>query len=208
MSKRIQTLFERFLKDNPHPKTELIYNSPFELLLAVILSAQATDVSVNKATQPLFRVANTPEQCLALGFDGLSAYLKTLNYYPTKTRHILRSCEILIQQHQSTVPTTRAALEALPGVGRKTANVLLNTLFGEASIAVDTHILRVANRLQLSQGKTPLAVERDLIKTIPSHFQKQAHHWLVLHGRYVCKARKPLCEACFLHDLCPSSEFS
>lgn len=199
--KRIE-LFKRFEAQNPHPKTELIYHSVFELLIAVILSAQATDVSVNKATAKLFAVANTPQAILELGLDQLKAFIKSIGLYNSKAQNIMATCQRLIQLHQGQVPETREALEALPGVGRKTANVVLNTAFGQPQIAVDTHIFRVARRIGLSRGKTPLAVEKDLLRHIPLPFLKDAHHWLVLHGRYVCTARNPHCKTCLVNDLC------
>lgn len=201
--KQIDTLFQRFKKDNPNPTTELLYASPFELLIAVILSARATDVSVNKVTRKLFPVANTPETILALGENGLVPYIKTIGLYNTKGKNILKTCKILIEHYGSTVPHDRVALENLPGVGRKTANVILNTVFHDPTIAVDTHIFRVSNRLKLATGKTPLEVERGLLKVIPENYSHDAHHWLILHGRYVCKARKPLCYQCIVADLCP-----
>jgi len=195
-------LFKQLKKENPTPTTELIYHSPFELLIAVILSAQATDKGVNLATAKLFPVANTPEAILALEEEGLKRFIRSINFYNNKAKNILKTCQRLITQHQNKVPSTREALEALPGVGRKTANVLLNTLFGKATIAVDTHIFRVAHRLGLSTGKTPEKVEQDLMRLVPKVYLKDAHHWLVLHGRYVCKARKPLCEVCTLKKYC------
>ncbi len=195
-------LFKRFQKKNPHPRTELNYSTPFELLIAVILSAQSTDVGVNKATAILFPIANTPEAFVALGLEGLKKYIKTIGLYNSKAKHIIQTCEILIEQHHSQVPNTREALEALPGVGRKTANVILNSAFGEPTIAVDTHIFRVANRTGLAPGKTPLEVEKNLLKNVPKEFLHDAHHWLVLHGRYVCLARKPKCPECLIRDLC------
>lgn len=195
-------LFVRFREHNPHPKTELVYHSPFELLIAVMLSAQATDVSVNKATLKLFAVANTAQSILDLGLEGLKAYIKTIGLYNTKAQHVMKTCALLLERHQGEVPSERAALEALPGVGRKTANVVLNTAFGQKTMAVDTHIFRVANRIGLAKGKTPLAVELALLKNIESEFLQDAHHWLILHGRYVCTARKPQCAGCFLADLC------
>ena len=186
----------------PAPDTELEYENPFELLIAVILSAQATDVSVNKATAKLYPVANTPEAILALGVGGLKPYIKTIGLFNSKAENIIRTCRILIEEHGSEVPRTRAALEALPGVGRKTANVVLNTAFGEPTIAVDTHIFRVANRTGLAKGKTPLEVEKRLVRLTPEEFRKDAHHWLILHGRYVCKARKPLCGECPIVEWC------
>jgi endonuclease-3 len=195
-------IFQRLRELNPHPTTELEYATPFELLIAVILSAQATDVGVNKATRKLFAVARTPAQILALGSDGLKRYIASLGLFNAKARHIIASCRILVEQHGGEVPRDRAALEALPGVGRKTANVVLNTAFGEPTMAVDTHIFRVANRTGLASGKTPLAVELGLLKRVPAEFLKDAHHWLILHGRYVCKARKPQCPTCVIRDLC------
>ena len=197
-----QVMFERLREANPSPTTELEFNSPFELLAAVLLSAQATDKSVNAATRKLFPVANTPQALLALGIDGLEPYLRTIGLYRSKTRHLLQTCQILIEQHGGEVPREREALEALPGVGRKTANVVHNTAFGEPTMAVDTHIFRVANRMGLAPGKTPRAVEDGLLKRIPGEFLKDAHHWLILHGRYICKARTPECWRCPLNDLC------
>jgi len=197
-----QALFERLREANPAPRTELVYRSPFELLVAVILSAQATDKSVNKATAPLFRVANTPAAILALGVAGLSPYIKSIGLYNGKAKNIVAMCGLLLQRHAGAVPTTREALEALPGVGRKTASVILNTAFGEATIAVDTHIFRVANRTGIAPGKTVGAVEKKLLKFVPPEFRQDAHHWLILHGRYVCKARNPACPACRISDLC------
>ncbi|MEL7186540.1 MAG: endonuclease III [Pseudomonadota bacterium] len=186
----------------PAPTTELEYDSPFELLIAVILSAQATDVSVNKATSKLYRVANTPEAIQALGVGGLKPYIKTIGLYNSKAENIIKTCGMLIEQHGSKVPRTRSELEALPGVGRKTANVILNTAFGEPTIAVDTHIFRVSNRTGLAPGKTPLEVEKRLVRLTPDEFKKDAHHWLILHGRYTCKARKPLCGECAIIEWC------
>ncbi len=186
----------------PAPTTELQYESPFELLIAVILSAQATDISVNKATEKLYKVANTPEAIFELGVNGLKPYIRTIGLFNTKAENIIKTCRILIDQHDSVVPRTRAELEALPGVGRKTANVILNTAFGEPTIAVDTHIFRVANRTGLAKGKTPLEVEKRLVRLTPDEFRKDAHHWLILHGRYVCKARKPLCPECPIIEWC------
>jgi endonuclease-3 len=200
--KQIQEMFQRFEAQNPNPGTELIFTTPFELLIAVMLSAQATDVGVNRATAILFPIANTPAQLIALGIERLKSYIQRINLYPTKAKHIIRTCEQLIAEHQGQVPPNRAALEALPGVGRKTANVILNALFDEASIAVDTHVFRVANRTGLAVGKTPAAVETLLQKRIPDPFKKRAHHWLVLHGRYTCRARQPLCVTCLIADLC------
>lgn len=195
-------IFRRFSNQNPHPVTELNYNSEFELLISVILSAQATDISVNKATEKLFLVANTPELLLELGPQKLKDYIKTIGLYNTKANNILKTCEILIRQFNSKVPDTREALESLPGVGRKTANVILNSAFGHHTVAVDTHIFRVANRTGLAKGKTPNSIEEQLLKIIPESYLKDAHHWLVLHGRYICVARKPKCEQCPISDLC------
>ena len=195
-------LFTRFRAANPTPTTELEFSTPFELLVAVLLSAQATDRSVNIATRKLFAVARTPADIAALGVDGLEAYIRTIGLYHSKARHLIETCTMLLELHQGEVPRERDALEALPGVGRKTANVVLNTAFGEATMAVDTHIFRVANRLKLATGKTPLAVEQGLLKAIPAPFLVDAHHWLILHGRYVCKARKPECWRCPVADLC------
>ena len=195
-------MFERLREANPAPRTELHYRSPFELLVAVILSAQATDKSVNKATAPLFRAADTPAAILALGVDGLSPYIKSIGLYNSKAKNIIATCRLLAEHHGGTVPGTREELERLPGVGRKTASVILNTAFGEATIAVDTHIFRVANRTGLAPGKTVRAVEDKLLKSVPLEFRRDAHHWLILHGRYVCKARNPACPACHIADLC------
>lgn len=197
-----QEFFHRLQSVMPAPKTELAYQSPFELLIAVILSAQATDVSVNKATQKLYPVANTPEAILGLGVEGLKPYIRTIGLFNSKAKNIIKTCRILIEEHNSEVPRTRKALEALPGVGRKTANVILNTAFGEPTIAVDTHIFRVANRTGLAKGKTPLEVELKLLKAVPADYRLNAHHWLILHGRYTCKARKPNCPECIVRDLC------
>lgn len=199
---KCRALFETLRENNPTPTTELEYSSPFELLIAVLLSAQATDVGVNKATRRLFPVAHTPEQMLALGEEGLSDYIKTIGLYKTKARHVIQTCRILVEQHGGKVPKDRAALEALPGVGRKTANVVLNTAFGEATIAVDTHIFRVSNRTGLAPGKNVQEVEMKLHKVVPHEFLHDAHHWLILHGRYVCKARKPECWHCVIEPLC------
>jgi len=196
------SIFAALRQANPHPATELRYKNPFELLLAVILSAQATDISVNKATAKLYAVANTPASILALGVTGLKPYIRTIGLFNTKAENIIKTCRILLQKHGGEVPRTRAELEALPGVGRKTANVILNTAFGEPTIAVDTHIFRVANRTGLAKGKTPLEVERRLLRLTPEEFKKDAHHWLILHGRYVCKARRPLCETCVIEPWC------
>ncbi|MDX9706537.1 MAG: endonuclease III [Azospira sp.] len=195
-------LFARLQAANPHPTTELEYASPFQLLIAVLLSAQATDVSVNKATKRLFADAPTPEKMAALGEEKLADYIKTIGLFRTKARNTIATCNILLAQHGGEVPRTREALEALPGVGRKTANVVLNTAFGEPTIAVDTHIFRVANRTGLAPGKTPLAVELKLLKSVPEEYRRDAHHWLILHGRYVCTARRPQCERCPIVDLC------
>jgi endonuclease-3 len=199
--KRIE-LFKRFKAQNPTPTTELIYTSEFELLVAVILSAQATDKGVNKATEKLFPVANTPQKILALGEDTLKSYIKTINFYPTKARNLIKACKMLVENYDAQVPRQRADLEALAGVGRKTANVILNTAFGEATIAVDTHIFRVANRTGLASGKNVQEVEAKLLKNVPAEFKQDAHHWLILHGRYICIARKPKCPACIIRDLC------
>ncbi|MBU6211359.1 MAG: endonuclease III [Gammaproteobacteria bacterium] len=197
-----QQLFERLRAANPQPTTELEYRSTFELLIAVILSAQATDRSVNIATRKLFPIANTPQALLALGEEGLLSYIRTIGLYKNKGKNIVATCRLLIEQHDGEVPREREALEALPGVGRKTANVVLNTAFGEPTMAVDTHIFRVSNRTGLAPGKTVLAVEKKLLKNIPIEFLHDAHHWLILHGRYVCKARKPNCPVCPIADLC------
>jgi len=204
-NKTIREIFLRFQKATPKPTTELIYHNHFELLIAVILSAQATDKSVNKATTNLFAIANTPKKMLALGENGLQEYIKTIGLYKSKAKHIIAACQLLVDQFKSRVPANREALESLPGVGRKTANVILNTCFGEPVIAVDTHIFRVANRTGLAKGKTPLAVEQKLLKVIPDEFKKDAHHWLILHGRYTCIARKPKCPTCIIRDLCEYS---
>ncbi len=198
----IQQLFSRLRAANPAPRTELEYQTPFQLLIADILSAQATDVGVNKATARLFPIAGTPDALLALGEEGLSEYIKTIGLYRTKARNVIATCRRLLELHDGEVPADRAALEALPGVGRKTANVVLNTAFGQPTIAVDTHIFRVSNRTGLAPGKTVLAVEEKLLRAVPAEFKLDAHHWLILHGRYVCKARKPDCPACAIHDLC------
>ena len=197
-----QQIFARFQAANPHPTTELVFASPFELLIAVLLSAQATDVSVNKATARLFPVANTPQAILDLGLDALTDYIKTIGLYKTKAKHVMQTCRLLLEQHNGEVPADRAALEALPGVGRKTANVVLNTAFGQPAMAVDTHIFRVANRTRIAPGKNVREVEDKLMKVIPKEFLLDAHHWLILHGRYTCKAQKPLCEQCIINDLC------
>lgn len=196
------TIFERLKAANPAPTTELVYRTPFELLIAVILSAQATDISVNKATGPLFAVANTPQALLDLGVDGLKQHIRTIGLFNTKAENIIRTCRILLDEHQGDVPRDRKALEALPGVGRKTANVILNTAFGEPTLAVDTHIFRISNRIGLAPGKTVRAVEDKLMKVVPRDYLKDAHHWLILHGRYTCTARKPKCGECIIQDLC------
>jgi endonuclease-3 len=200
---QIQTLFERFAAANPAPRTELEYRTPFELLVAVMLSAQATDVSVNKVTRRLFAMANTPQAMVDLGEERLREVIRTIGLYKTKAKNVIATSRILLEQYGGEVPQTREALQALPGVGRKTANVVLNVAFGQDTIAVDTHIFRVANRLGLARGKTPEDVEKKLEKVIPKRFRQHAHHWLILHGRYVCKARKPECWRCGVADLCP-----
>lgn len=199
-------IFRRLREDNPKPTTELAYSSAFELLIAVILSAQATDVGVNKATAKLYPVANTPEAIYALGYDGLCEYIKTLGLYPSKAKNVIETCRLLIERHNSQVPQTREALEALPGVGRKTANVVLNTAFGHLTMAVDTHIFRVSNRTGIAPGKNVLEVEHKLLRFVPREFLQDAHHWLILHGRYVCQARKPRCGSCRIEDLCDFKE--
>ncbi|WP_423709896.1 endonuclease III [Undibacterium sp. WLX3042] len=195
-------IFTRLQKENPHPTTELEYKTPFELLIAVLLSAQATDVSVNKATRVLYAVANTPEAIYALGVDGLIPYIQTIGLFRTKAKNVIATCHLLITEHHSEVPRNREALEALPGVGRKTANVVMNTAFGEPTIAVDTHIFRVSNRTGLAPGKNVDIVEQKLMKFVPKEFRQDAHHWLILHGRYTCIARKPKCWNCMIADLC------
>lgn len=200
--KTVEKIFQRFKKANPQPTTELKYVSNFELLIAVMLSAQATDVSVNKATKTLFPIANTPKAIFELGEDGLKKYIKSIGLYHSKAKNIIKSCQQIIEKHDATVPNTREDLEALPGVGRKTANVVLNTAFGKPTIAVDTHIFRVANRIGLANGKTPRQVEDQLVEIVPKKFMADAHHWLILHGRYTCTARKPNCEGCTISDLC------
>jgi endonuclease-3 len=195
-------IFSRLRAANPHPATELEYRTPFELLVAVVLSAQSTDKGVNLATRRLFPVANTPEAICALGEAGLAGHIRTLGLYQSKARHLIAACRMLVEHHDSQVPHDRAALEALPGVGRKTANVILNTAFGEPTMAVDTHIFRVSNRTRLAPGKTVLAVEKKLLRVVPAEFRVDAHHWLILHGRYTCQARKPKCGACIIADLC------
>ena len=201
----IEPFFATLKAANPHPSTELEYTNAFELLAAVLLSAQATDVGVNKATRKLFAVANTPQKMLALGVDGVSHYIKTIGLYRNKAKNLVETSRILIEQHEGHVPRTREALEALPGVGRKTANVVLNVVFGEPTMAVDTHIFRVGNRTGLAPGKNPLEVEMGLLKRVPPEYLVDAHHWLILHGRYVCQARKPLCEQCSVARYCDSA---
>ena len=198
----IASFFATLQAANPHPKTELEYASNFELLTAVLLSAQATDVGVNKATRLLFAVANTPQQILALGLEGLESYIKTIGLYHSKAKHLIQTCQMLVALHGGEVPRTREALEALPGVGRKTANVVLNVAFGEPTMAVDTHLFRLGNRTGLAPGKTPLEVELKLLKRIPPEYLVDAHHWLILHGRYICQARKPLCWQCGVSTFC------
>lgn len=199
---KIQKIFEAFQKANPNPTTELHYTSVFELLISVILSAQATDVSVNKATEKLYKIANTPEAIFKLGEDGLKSYIKTIGLFNAKAKNIIKTCQQLIELHHGEVPESREALEALPGVGRKTANVVLNTAFGHNTMAVDTHIFRVSNRIGLAPGKTPLEVEKKLMHVVPKEFQKDAHHWLILHGRYTCVARNPKCLQCIIYNNC------
>lgn len=199
--KRIE-IFERFKRINPHPTTELEYSSPFELLISVILSAQATDVGVNKATARLYKVANTPETIYALGLTTLKDYVRTIGLFNTKAENIIKTCKILIDKYDSKVPDDRSALESLPGVGRKTANVVLNTAFGHPTMAVDTHIFRVSIRTGIAHGKNVLQVEKSLLRLIPKQYLQDAHHWLILHGRYVCKARNPMCQECVISDLC------
>ena len=205
-TQHIEPFFATLKAANPQPNTELEYTSVFELLTAVLLSAQATDVGVNKATRRLFPVAHTPQQILDLGLDGLEHYIKTIGLYHSKAKHLMETCRILVEQHGGVVPRTREALEALPGVGRKTANVVLNVAFGEATMAVDTHIFRVGNRTGLAPGKTPYEVEMQLLKRIPPQYLVDAHHWLILHGRYVCQARKPQCWQCSVNDYCSFKE--
>lgn len=204
-AKRIEIL-TRLLEQNPHPTTELEYNSPFELLIAVILSAQATDKGVNKATAKLFPVANTPQAILDLGLEGLKEYIKTIGLYNSKAENIIKTCRDLVEKHNGEVPESREALEALAGVGRKTANVVLNTAFGHPTIAVDTHIFRVCNRTNFAPGKDVVKVEEKLLKVVPKEFKVDVHHWLILHGRYTCTARKPRCGACIIEDLCEYKE--
>lgn len=202
----IAELFKRLKKNNPEPTTELNYETPFELLIAVVLSAQATDKGVNKATEKLFPVANTPEKILALKETGLKKYIKTIGLFNSKAKNIIKTCKILIEEHNSQVPEDRASLEALPGVGRKTANVILNTAFGHPTIAVDTHIFRVSNRTGLAPGKNVVEVENRLLEVVPKRYMQDAHHWLILHGRYTCVARKPRCGACVIEDICEFDE--
>lgn len=201
-----QQIFTRLREDNPNPKTELEYSTPFELLIAVLLSAQATDVGVNKATRKLYAVANTPQAILDLGLEGLKSHIKTIGLYNTKAENIMKTCALLIEKHNGDIPQTRPELEALPGVGRKTANVVLNTAFRQIAMAVDTHIFRVSNRTGIAPGKDVLEVEKKLIKLVPKEFLLDAHHWLILHGRYTCKARKPQCGSCRIEDLCEFRE--
>lgn len=203
---QIVTAFTRWQRQQPRPTTELQYRSEFELLIAVILSAQATDVGVNRATAKLFAVANTPAAIVKLGLPQLKVYIQTIGLYNTKGQNIIKTCELLLAQHAGRVPQTRDALQALPGVGRKTANVILNTVFGEPTIAVDTHIFRVANRTGMARGKDVFAVEQALLQAVPARFKRYAHHWLILHGRYTCTARNPKCADCVIRDLCPSGQ--
>ncbi len=200
--KKRRKIFERLRSANPNPTTELAYRTPFELLVSVVLSAQATDKSVNLATEKLYRRANTPQGILALGMEGLIDHIRTIGLYRSKAKHILETCRLLLERHGGEVPESREALEALPGVGRKTANVILNTAFGHPTIAVDTHIFRVANRTGIAPGKDVREVEEKLLKLVPEEFREDAHHWLILHGRYVCKARRPDCPRCVIRDLC------
>jgi len=204
-AKRLE-IFRRLHEDNPDPKTELAYTTPFELLISVILSAQATDVSVNKATARLYPVANTPQAIYGLGVEGLSQYIKTIGLFNSKAKNVIETCRLLIEHHGGDVPQTREALEALPGVGRKTANVVLNTAFRQIAMAVDTHIFRVSNRTGIAKGKNVVEVEKQLMKFVPKDFLLDAHHWLILHGRYVCQARKPRCGSCRIEDLCEYRE--
>lgn len=197
-----EEIFRRLKKENPNPTTELKYSTPFELLIAVMLSAQATDVGVNKATAKLFPVANTPEAILALGVDGLKSYINTINFFNTKAENVIKTCRLLVELYNSQVPASREALESLPGVGRKTANVVLNTAFRQPAMAVDTHIFRVSNRTGIAPGKNVLEVEQKLLRLVPKEYLLDAHHWLILHGRYTCIARKPRCGSCIIYDLC------
>ncbi|HEO9717978.1 TPA: endonuclease III [Morganella morganii subsp. morganii] len=203
--KRIEIL-TRLRDNNPQPTTELLFDSPFELLISVLLSAQATDVSVNKATRPLYAVANTPQAILDLGVDGVKSYIKTIGLFNTKAENVIKTCRMLVERHNGEVPEDRAALEALPGVGRKTANVVLNTAFGWPTIAVDTHIFRVCNRTKFAPGKNVDEVEQKLLRVVPAEFKVDCHHWFILHGRYTCVARKPRCGSCIIEDLCEFSE--
>lgn len=200
--KKITEIFSRLKKQAPNPKSELVYNTPFELLIAVILSAQATDSGVNKATEKLFIIANTPEKILELGEEGLKDYIKTINLYQTKAKHIIKTCQLLIENFSSSVPNNRQSLQSLPGVGPKTAGVILNNIFKQPEIAIDTHVFRVANRTGLAKGSTTHAIEKQLLQIIPEEFLLHAHHWLILHGRYTCVARKPQCGSCIIKDLC------
>lgn len=203
MNKQKRTeIFERLKRINPHPTTELEYSSPFELLISVILSAQATDIGVNKATFRLYKVANTPQQIFDLGLETLKDYIKTIGLFNTKAKNVIKTCQILIEKHNSIVPDDREYLEALPGVGRKTANVVLNTAFGHPTMAVDTHIFRVSKRTKIAHGKDVLQIEKSLLRLIPKDYLMDAHHWLILHGRYICKARNPNCKECIIEDLC------
>lgn len=201
-----RAIFTRFRAANPHPATELEFHTPFELLIAVLLSAQATDISVNAATRQLYPVANTPQAILDLGEEKLREYVQRIGLYQTKAKHIMQTCRLLLEKHQGAVPHTREELEALPGVGRKTANVVLNTAFGQPTMAVDTHIFRVANRTGIAPGKNVLDVEKKLLQVVPDEFKHDAHHWLILHGRYICQARKPKCGQCLIVDLCDYKE--
>jgi endonuclease-3 len=207
-ARKRRRIFERLKAANPRPTTELNYRTPFELLVSVILSAQATDKGVNKATEKLFKAAKTPQAILKLGEKGLKDYIKSIGLFNAKAKNILATCRLLVEKHKGKVPDQREALEALPGVGRKTANVILNTAFGQPTIAVDTHIFRVANRIGLAAGKTPLAVEKQLMDTVPDEYKHDAHHWLILHGRYTCTARKPRCPTCIIRDLCEYADKS
>jgi len=202
----IKKIFARLKKHNPEPTTELIYKTPFQLLIAVMLSAQATDKSVNQATKALFKVAGTPQKMLELKESGVKKYIKTIGLFNTKVKNVIKTCQILLDKHNGKVPEDRDSLEALPGVGRKTANVILNTAFGHPTIAVDTHIFRVSNRLGIAPGKNVMEVEQNLLKNVPNNYKQDAHHWLILHGRYTCVARKPRCGSCVLEDLCPFEE--
>lgn len=202
----IKKIFARLKKHNPEPTTELVYKTPFQLLIAVMLSAQATDKSVNQATRELFKVAGTPQKMLDLKESGVKKYIKTIGLFNTKAKNVIKTCQLLLDKHKGKVPEDRKSLEALPGVGRKTANVILNTAFGQPTIAVDTHIFRVSNRLGIAPGKNVQEVEQNLLKNVPNNYKQDAHHWLILHGRYTCIARKPRCSSCVLEDLCPFEE--